>query len=67
MHPGVRFIVIVVQFSFYSQTAEPSQIGSEASLRPCMVASVTQLPLHDLDKQNAAETALLTAYCCYIA
>lgn len=36
-------------------------MGSWASLKPLAVASVKQL-LHDLDKQNAAGTAVLRAY-----
>lgn len=36
-------------------------MGSWASLKPLAVASVKQL-LHDLDKQNAAGTAVLKAY-----
>lgn len=56
-------LTLLLLVCFYPQTAEPIQVGSEAFLRPRIVASVTQL-LHDLDKQNAAETAVLTAYCC---
>lgn len=59
----ILLILFLLLVCFYSQTAEPSKIGTEAYLRPGIVASATQL-LHDLDKQNAAETAVLTAYCC---
>lgn len=58
----ILLILLFLLVCFGSQTAESSKMCSEASLRPHVAARVKQL-LHDLDKQNAAEAAVLTAHC----
>lgn len=62
MHRGVHYIDTgCCLFVFIHKKANPFPVGSEASLGPCMVFSSQLLP--DLDKQNAAATAKLSAYC----